>query len=191
MSRIQAGNPLIKRNRRMRRPRLGPTCPRVPMTPENVANLGSDTATGPGASPAAKSVGTHSASARGSCLCGAVTLSVSVPSSSVHYCHCAVCRRWTGSPFATLAWYPKTAVRWSGSQRRLFRSSPIAVRSRCGHCGTPLSLAYDGQDNLALTIGSFDRPESISPDQHYGIEGRIAGVDIGPSFPGEATQERW
>jgi hypothetical protein len=129
--------------------------------------------------------------ATGRCLCGAITWSATAPSSSVHYCHCAMCRRWTGSPFATLAWYPKTAVSWSGPEPIVFRSSPIAERAHCGRCGTPLWLSYDGQDKLALTVGSFDRPEGVTPDHHYGIEGRIVWADIGHSLPGEETQEHW
>lgn len=154
---------------------------------ERAANLGSDAA----ALSDADDVNADSATVTGGCLCGAITWRATAPSSSVHFCHCAMCRRWTGSPFATLAWYPKMAVRWSGADPVAFRSSPIAVRSHCGHCGTPLSLAYDGQDKIALTVGSFDRPQEVTPDHHYGIESRIAWADIGASFPGEATQERW
>jgi hypothetical protein len=102
-----------------------------------------------------------------------------------------MCRRWTGSPFATLAWYPKTAVRFSGAEPVMFHSSPIATRTHCGRCGAPLSLAYDGQGRIALTVGSFDRPESVTPDHHYGVESRIPWADIGTAFPGEETQEHW
>jgi hypothetical protein len=34
----------------------------------------------------------------GGCLCRAVTWSADALPSSVHYCHCTLCRRWTGSP---------------------------------------------------------------------------------------------
>jgi hypothetical protein len=102
-----------------------------------------------------------------------------------------MCRRWTGSPFATLAWFPLAAVRWAGAAPKAFHSSPIAARSHCGHCGTPLSLVYDGQEQLALTVGSFDAPETVLPDHHYGIEARIHWVDIGKSLRGEETKERW
>jgi hypothetical protein len=129
--------------------------------------------------------------ATGGCLCRAVTWSTDTLPSAVHYCHCGVCRRWTGGPFATLAWFLLASVRWAGSSALVFRSSPIAVRTHCARCGTPLSLIYDGQEQLALTVGSFDAPETVTPDHHYGSEGRLQWADVGKSLPSEETQEHW
>ena len=102
-----------------------------------------------------------------------------------------MCRRWTGGGFATLVWFPFDAVRWSGETPEVFRSSPIAVRTHCGYCGTPLALRYDNDDAVALTAGSMDNPEAIRPDHHYGIEARLSWADIGPGLPGEKTEESW
>jgi hypothetical protein len=102
-----------------------------------------------------------------------------------------MCRRWTGSPFAALAWYPIASLRWAGPPPAVFRSSPIAVRTHCANCGTPLSLVYDGQAQVALTVGSFDAPESVIPDHHYGSESRLGWVDIGNFLPSQETEERW
>ena len=52
-------------------------------------------------------------------------------------------------------------------------------------------MAYDGRDQVALTLGSFDTPELVKPDHHYGIEGRLAWIDIGESLPGQESEERW
>jgi len=92
-----------------------------------------------------------------------------------------MCRRWTGGPFATLAWFGRDAVQWTGTAVA-FRSSPIAIRTHCGACGTPLSLAYDARDDVALTV---------HPTHHYGAESRIAWVDIGPALPAKPTREQW
>ena len=127
----------------------------------------------------------------GRCLCGATSWQTDAEPNSVHYCHCSMCRRWTGSPFATLVWYPRTSVRWGGKQPVAFRSSPIAVRAHCGSCGTPLYLAYDSQPMLGLTVGCMDDPDSVQPSHHYGTEARIRWVDIGASLPAESTQESW
>lgn len=73
----------------------------------------------------------------------------------------------------------------------IYRSSPIAIRSHCGTCGTPLQLAYDGSENVALTAGSFDSPATLTPTHHYGVEGRLPWADISPELPAQATRERW
>jgi hypothetical protein len=84
----------------------------------------------------------------GGCLCGAITWKASAAPRSVHHCHCSMCRKWMGGAFATVAWFPRSSVQWRGAQPLLFRSFPIAVRSHCNACGTPLYLAYDGKDEL-------------------------------------------
>jgi hypothetical protein len=126
----------------------------------------------------------------GGCLCGAVRWQTAGAPTAVHHCHCGMCRRWTGAAFATLAWYPRTAVRWSGEPTAL-ASSPIAVRSHCAACGTPLALAYNARDDIALTVGSMDAPQSVTPTHHYGVEGRLPWADIGATLPGKPTRERW
>src|SRR5437762_2025213 len=119
----------------------------------------------------------------GRCLCGATAWETDIEPTVVHYCHCRMCRRWTGGPFATLAWFPRDSVRWTERQPVAFRSSPIAVRCHCGTCGAPVCLAYDGQDVIALVVGSMDAPESLEPSHHYGAESRLPWVDIGKSLP--------
>jgi hypothetical protein len=52
-------------------------------------------------------------------------------------------------------------------------------------------MIYDGQDQIALTVGSFDAPEAVTPDHHYGSEGRLRWVDIGKSLPTKDTEEHW
>jgi hypothetical protein len=128
--------------------------------------------------------------ASGGCLCGAVRWQTAGPPVAVHHCHCGMCRRWTGAAFATLAWFPRDAVRWTGAPLAR-RSSPIAVRSHCSACGTPLALAYDSRDDIALTVGSMDAPQLVTPTHHYGIEGRLPWADIGAGLPGKPTRERW
>ena len=126
----------------------------------------------------------------GGCLCGAVRWTAEGAPKAVHHCHCSMCRRWTGSAFATLAWFARDAVRWTDTPAA-YRSSPIAVRTHCGLCGTPLSLAYNSRNDLALAVGSFDAPEAVTPTHRYGVESRIRWADIGSDLPDKATWERW
>jgi hypothetical protein len=125
----------------------------------------------------------------GGCLCGAVRFAVEGPPSTVHYCHCSMCRRATGGPFAVLAWFRRDHVTWGSEAPRMRRSSSIAQRGFCAHCGTPLLLAYDGKDEVALTVGSLDDPGRFLPDHHYGVESRLPWADCGDGMPESATRE--
>jgi hypothetical protein len=80
---------------------------------------------------------------------------------------------------------------WKGRLPSQFRSSPIAIRSHCGTCGTPISLTYAGRDDIALTVGSADAPATLEPSHRYGCEGRLPWADIGKSLPTEETKEHW
>ena len=124
----------------------------------------------------------------GGCLCGQVRFDVAQVL-RVHFCHCGMCRRATGSAFAVLAWVRRGDLAWSGAERpRQRRSSPLAQRSFCGACGTPLTLVYDGgAAEIAIHTGAFDEPDSRSPSYHYGVEGRLTWVDCGVGLPEKAT----
>lgn len=126
----------------------------------------------------------------GGCLCGRTRYEAS-GGLRVHYCHCGMCRRATGSAFAVLVWLDRSARRWSGARPAFYRSSPIATRGFCPACSTPLTLAYDGGDEIALHAGSLDDPSAVAPAYHYGVEGRLPCADCGQGLPERATKERW
>jgi hypothetical protein len=90
-----------------------------------------------------------------------------------------------------LAWVARDEVRWMFGTPTLRRSSPIAQRGFCRHCGTPLFLQYDASPEVALMLGVFDRPEDLVPAYHYGVESRLPWIDCGSQLPGKATKERF
>ena len=128
---------------------------------------------------------------KGQCLCGHVRWESDSDPVSVHYCHCTMCRRWTGSPFATLVWFRKEAVRWSGNDPAYYRSSSIAGRGHCAVCGSPICLSYDAGDEIAFTAGTVEHPEALRPTHHYGIESKLAWANIGVELRGRSTRESW
>jgi hypothetical protein len=102
-----------------------------------------------------------------------------------------MCRRWTGSAFATLIWFDEAAVTWTGKAPKEYRSSPIAVRSHCETCGTPIHLAYLGRNDIALTAGTAANAVELIPTHHYGAESKLPWADLGAALPRSATRERW
>jgi hypothetical protein len=123
----------------------------------------------------------------GRCLCGNVQFEAEGPPIDVHYCHCSMCRRATGSAFAVLAWFKKGDVLWTRGSPKTLPSSSVARRGFCADCGTPLLLHYDRDDRLALMAGCFERADLLIPTHHYGIEGRLPWVDIGRELTGCET----
>ena len=127
----------------------------------------------------------------GGCLCGRIRYRVT-GDPFVHYCHCDMCRRATGSAFAVLAWVPSAAVSWLGQEPRYRQSSPLAKRGFCQACGSPLTLAYDAdRSTIALHVGTFDDPEQLAPQHNYGSSQRLGWVCCGIDLPHRDTEERW
>jgi len=101
-----------------------------------------------------------------------------------------MCRRWTGSAFATLVWFDRADIDWTGVPCE-FRASPIATRSHCGRCGTPVALSYDGRPTIALAAGMLDDAEAITPVHNYGTESRLSWAASVGFLPDKPTKERW
>lgn len=125
----------------------------------------------------------------GGCQCGAVRYAVRSAPEDVHFCHCRMCQRAVGGPFAALAPVRKADVAWTAGAPAVFASSTIAERGYCRDCGTPLSFAYFDSDWIDLTIGSFDTPEAIAPTRHYGTESRMPWLHLADDWPRSQTDE--
>ena len=91
----------------------------------------------------------------GGCLCGRVRYRMA-GTPRVHYCHCDMCRRATGSAFAVLAWTKFDRLFWTSGRPEYRRSSPLAERGFCPKCGSPLTLIYDANSReIALHVGTL------------------------------------
>ena len=123
----------------------------------------------------------------GGCQCGAVRYALFAPPSGVHICHCRMCQRAVGGPFAALAPVKLVNLAWTAGKPGFFRSSSIAERGFCRDCGTPLSFRYLDSDEIDVTIGSLDQPEEVEPQGQYGIESRMPWFDRLAALPGSQT----
>jgi hypothetical protein len=125
----------------------------------------------------------------GGCLCGARRYEFEGEPPHSGYCHCNMCKRATGGPFAVLVQAHRATLRWT-NEPAVYRSSRIATRGFCPECGTPLFLQYDDDGLIRMTAGSLDHPERIRPSGHYGVESRLAWADIGIGLAEEETKEK-
>ena len=125
----------------------------------------------------------------GGCQCGAVRYVVTGPPERVHLCHCRMCQKATGGPFAALAPVRRSDFAWTRGTPASFASSSLTRRDFCPACGTPLSFRYNDTEMIMVTLGSLDRPQEVPPIRHYGLESRIGWLDHLDGLPGETTAE--
>jgi hypothetical protein len=112
----------------------------------------------------------------GGCQCGAVRYALfELPISTV--CHCRMCQKAVGGPFAALSKVSIAQFMWTRGQPAKFQSSSAAERHFCSSCGTPLTFHYLDGDAIEVTTGSLDTPAEAAITKNFGVEARLPWID--------------
>ena len=127
----------------------------------------------------------------GGCQCGAIRFALSAPPSKVSICHCRMCQKASGAPFASLAEIEKSDFAWTRGEPAAFRSSSIAERDFCAACGTPLSFRRIDGPRIEIMTGAFDRPDRVIPTLQYGTESRLGWVGTMVNLPSKTTLQNY
>jgi hypothetical protein len=127
----------------------------------------------------------------GGCQCGAIRFALSAAPTRVSICHCRMCQKASGAPFASLADIPKAKFSWTRGMPSSFKSSSIAERDFCAACGTPLSYRKIGGDNIEIMTGAFDRPDRMVPTLQFGTESRLGWVGTINNLPSKTTMQNY
>jgi hypothetical protein len=122
----------------------------------------------------------------GGCQCGAVRYATDMMPEGVHVCHCRMCQKAVGGPFAVICPVLKTHFRATRGEMAYFHSSDIARRGYCRDCGTPMTFEYPDYPDLGVLVGTLDEPSRVPPVIQYGNESRVGWYyDLG-KLPGDA-----
>ena len=121
----------------------------------------------------------------GSCLCGEVRYEIDGPLGNMSHCHCSMCRKHHGTPFATMVSAYIACFRWIAGEHHvvLYRSSPYGHRSFCGRCGSVTPL-LDPELGLALCpAGSLEGEPDLKPQSHVFVGSKAAWHTITDDLP--------
>ena len=127
----------------------------------------------------------------GGCQCGAVRFAVSATPNRVSICHCRMCQKASGAPFASFADINKEDFAWTRGKPAAFKSSSIAERDFCAACGTPLSFRRIGGPRIEIMTGAFDHPDRVVPIQQFGTESRQGWVVGIANLPSQTTMQNY
>jgi len=129
-------------------------------------------------------------SATGGCQCGAVRYALYALLEGT-VCHCRMCQKAVGGPFAALAKLGKSDLVWTRGTPAAFRSSASGFRDFCAACGTPLTFRYADAAHMEVTIGSLDDPAAVPARKNFGTESRLAWVaDLVPGVLPDMTSDQ-
>jgi hypothetical protein len=102
----------------------------------------------------------------GSCLCGAVRYTVHGEPEHVGRCHCADCRKESGSAFTIYGQWPRDRFELEGDV------ATYDGRSFCPRCGSRLGC-FDDDEAVEIRLGSLDdAPFELKPEAEIWIKRR-------------------
>ena len=127
----------------------------------------------------------------GGCQCGAIRFALTAPPVKVSICHCRMCQKASGAPFASFADIDKREFAWTRGKPAAFKSSSIAERDFCPACGTPLSFRRIDGPRIEIMTGTFDRSDRVIPTRQYGTESRLGWVVGISNLPSYTTLENY
>ena len=117
----------------------------------------------------------------GSCFCGAVEFSATLPSKWCAHCHCSMCRKTHGAGYVTWVGFETDQVTITSGENILtwFDSSKGAQRGFCGKCGSSLffrSERWAGELHIAL--GCMDEPIDREPQANVFFDKHIDWMPV-------------
>ncbi|MBN1240094.1 MAG: GFA family protein [Gammaproteobacteria bacterium] len=122
---------------------------------------------------------------RGVCLCGTIRYELDEPLQAMINCHCSMCRKFHGAPYATYVAAPAAALRWLEGEEAIgtYRSSERGSRSYCRHCGAVLPMVLPGTDLAIAPAGSLEDDPGIRPQAHIHVASKAPWYAINDSLP--------
>jgi hypothetical protein len=105
---------------------------------------------------------------KANCQCGKLTANVTDDAEAMTIaCHCLDCQRRTGSPFGTIAYFPREAVTVTGHPREYTRtgdSGQTLTRGFCPECGAAVYVKASRMPEITgVPVGAFADPSFAAP----------------------------
>jgi hypothetical protein len=120
---------------------------------------------------------------KGSCLCGGIKYEIDGELGAVTNCHCSLCRKTSGSAFASGTTIPAKSFRIASGQELLkeWESSPGLF---CGSCGSPILKRKDNDpEHLRFRPGTLDSDPGVKMSKHTHVGSKAPWVEINDGLP--------
>ncbi len=104
---------------------------------------------------------------KGSCRCGKVQYTVGADPIFTGVCHCALCRKSTGTAYSTVVGVPTPAFTLTGITTQfddVGDSGKATHRFFCPACGSTVAQTADIMEGITMIgVGTLDDPDSVKP----------------------------
>ncbi|QBY04376.1 GFA family protein [Thalassotalea sp. HSM 43] len=122
----------------------------------------------------------------GKCLCGAVQIAVSGDISDIIHCHCSLCRKNSGTAFATNGFVNASEFKITVGANNLstFSFKPGRNRHFCRCCGSPVySSNEQDPSRYRIRLGILDSDISERPISHNFVSSKANWEDLDAELP--------
>lgn len=123
---------------------------------------------------------------RGSCLCGSIKIEISGAITDIIHCHCSLCRKNSGTAYATNGFVKLKDFNVIDPDHRLgaFEIKPGKKRHFCTTCASPVfSSNADKPDKIRLRLGILDTDITERPSSHNFVSSRANWDDLDAELP--------
>ena len=106
---------------------------------------------------------------QGSCLCGAISVELKGPIESIIHCHCSLCRKNSGTAYATNGFINTEDFTVLDPQNKLtyFEFKKGKLRHFCAVCASPIySSNTENPTKLRIRLGILDSDIEERPISH-------------------------
>lgn len=119
----------------------------------------------------------------GSCLCGAVTFTVTAALSPPDACHCSQCRKQSGHYWASTDVAREHLTINGADALRWYAASAKVRRGFCGTCGSFLFWDPPERGRIAVAMGAFESPTDTKLGHHIFVADKGDYYDIADGLP--------
>ena len=123
----------------------------------------------------------------GICLCGAIKYEIISLLQFARNCHCSMCRKITGTAFATWVYVEGNNFRWVEGEAQLgkYQSSSEVTRTFCKMCGSTMQYVAKQtfQDAFGLALGTVDGDPGCKPMRHVMVDSKAPWFEITDHLP--------
>jgi len=122
----------------------------------------------------------------GKCLCGAVEITIEGDISDIIHCHCSLCRKNSGTAFATNGFINSADFKIisGGNNLSTFTFKPGRNRHFCTNCGSPVYSSNDQDpERYRIRLGILDSDITEKPISHNFVSSKANWEDLDVELP--------
>jgi hypothetical protein len=123
---------------------------------------------------------------KGSCLCGGINVTINGKIKDIIHCHCSLCRKSSGTAFATNGFVnvKDFSIKTGQALLSYFELKPGKKRHFCSQCASPIYSSNESDPaRIRLRLGLLDSDIAERPISHNFVSSKANWDSLGLNLP--------